>query len=161
MRKRASERESVDIRDLWLFILLLSPSAGDADIDLSVVLIAAAPCSPFRRPLLPLSLLPPFGVGGGVQRGVTGVAISLTSLSSHYKHGPQPGSPAPHAHPLSPSRSTGSSPLPPPRLKVGNNANQSTLRVAPPSLPLISLSVKERCRRLSFPRLQLASIELT
>ena len=38
---------------------------------------------------------PPLGVGGGVQRGVTGVAISLTSLSSHYKHGPQPGSPAP------------------------------------------------------------------
>lgn len=105
LRQRAeeseSERESVDIRDLWLFILLLSPSAGDADIDLSVVLIAAAPCSPFRRPLLPPSLLPPFGVGGGVQRGVTGVAISLTSLSSHYKHGPQPGSPAPHAHPLS------------------------------------------------------------
>ena len=153
MRKRASERESVDIRDLWLFILLLSPSAGDADIDLSVVLIAAAPCSPFRRPLLPLSLRCRWRSAARGHRG--------RDLTHFFKQSLQTRTPTRLSCPTSLSRSPGSSPLPPPLLKVGNNANQSTLRVAPPSLPLISLSVKERCRRLSFPRQQLASIELT
>ena len=58
-----------------------------------------------------------------MQRGVTGVAISLTSLSSHYKHGPPS---LPRCSPLRSSPFASSAPHP--QLKVGNNANQSTLR---------------------------------
>ena len=106
-----------------------------------------------------------------MQRGVTGVAISLTSLSSHYKHGPQRGSPAPHAHPLSLCLSVAgvvtfaSSKWGIMRINrpcalhlLPSSADRHSL---PCSLPLISLSVREICRRLSFTQQQLASIKLT